>query len=114
MNRTSIIPALALIAAGAAQAALPVLYEEALAREEEKLIFTSPIAGIENNLWFEYRIEVIDAQKDFSGELRDADDVGDRREAWEDYADELRDERLHYIEEMAERGYRDGRVLVAD
>jgi methylthioribose-1-phosphate isomerase len=89
----------------AANAAV-VLYEESLAREEEKRILTHPIAGIENSLWFDYRIDVTEAQKELSSDLRRASDVEDLRDAWEEYAFELRHEREDYIHDMAKRGYR--------
>ncbi len=54
----------------AATAALPMLQEEAFAREQEALIITSPIAGIENSLWFDYRIDVTEAQKELTSDLR--------------------------------------------
>ena len=54
MKTTVILPLLALgLVAGAAQAAIPALYEEQIARAEEELILKTPIAGIENNLWFD-------------------------------------------------------------
>lgn len=83
-----------------------ILYEETLAREEEQRILTSPIAGIENNLWFDYRIDVTEAQKELSSDLRRASDVEDLRDAWEEYAFELRHEREDYVHDMAQRGYR--------
>lgn len=86
--------------------AVDVLHEEATARAEERLILANPIAGIENHLWFDYRINVTEAQKELTSDLRHAGDIEDRRDAWEEYAQELRKERRHYIEEMAERGYR--------
>jgi hypothetical protein len=100
--------------ASTAHAALPMLYEEALAREEEKQIITAPIAGIENSLWFDYRIDITEAQKELRSDLGRASDIDDRRDAWEEYAEELHDEREDYIEEMEERGYRMGVVTVED
>ncbi len=101
-----------LCVAGTAQG-VEVLYEETLAHQEERRILTSPIAGIENSLWFDYRIDVTEAQKELSSDLRRASDVEDLRDAWEEYAFELRDEREDYVEEMAERGYR-GIVTIVD
>ncbi len=112
MKRTALIPALALVTAGAAAAALPMLYEEQMARAEERLILTHPIAGIENSLWFDYRINVVESQKELASDLRDVSDLEDRRDAWEEYAHELKDERLDYIEDMEERGYRSGTVQI--
>lgn len=96
----------------AAQAALPMLDEEAFARDEERQIITSPIAGIENSLWFDYLIDVTEAQKELKSDLRKASDIEDLRDAWEEYGKELRHERIDYIEDMAERGYRIGEVTV--
>ena len=47
-----------------------------------------------------------EAQKELSSDLRRASDVEDLRDAWEEYAFELRHEREDYIHDMAERGYR--------
>lgn len=100
------------IFAASAQAALPILFEEALAREEEKRIFQNPIAGIENKYWFDYRIDITEAQKELHSDLGKADDVEDLRDAWEEYANELRSEREDYTRKMAKRGYRVGTVTV--
>ncbi len=98
--------------ATAGHAAISGLIEEKVAREEEQLIFNAPIAGIENKLWFNYRIDITEAQKELRSDLDRASDIEDLRDAWEEYARELRKERVHYIEEMAERGYRAGTVTV--
>jgi hypothetical protein len=100
--------------ATAAAAAIPMLHEEQVARTEESRIITLPIAGIENRLWFDYRINVTEAQKELGSDLRRATDIEDRRDAWEEYAVELKHERVHYIEEMAERGYRMGNAFIVD
>lgn len=98
--------------AGAGHAAVSELYEERLARAEERMILTAPIAGIENSLWYDYRIDITEAQKELRADLGQASDLEDLRDAWEEYTRELRQERKHYIEEMAERGYRSGTVTV--
>jgi hypothetical protein len=102
---------LGLIAA-TGNAAITGLLEEKVAREEERLIFDAPIAGIENKLWFNYRIDITEAQKELRSDVNRASDIEDLRDAWEEYARELIKERTHYIEEMAERGYRSGTVTV--
>ena len=114
MTKLATLPILALGFAAAATAAVPVLHEEQFARAEEALIITAPIAGIENRFWFDYRIDVTEAQKELTSDLRRASDIEDRRDAWEEYAHELKHERFHYIEEMAERGYRMGQVIIVD
>lgn len=102
----------ALIGATSAQATMPILQEEMIARNEERLIIAAPIAGIENSLWFDYLIDVTEAQKELKNDLRGASDLEDLRDAWEEYGRELRHERIDYIENMAERGYRMGEVTV--
>lgn len=106
------IAATALGLATAAQAAIPMLLEEAYAREEEKRIIQYPIAGIENSLWFDYRIDVTEAQKELKSDLGKASDLEDLRDAWEEYAVELRHEREDYVHDMAKRGYRMGEVTM--
>lgn len=97
-----------------AHAVLPVMYEEAYAREEERQIFKEPIAGIFNSSWYDYRINVTEAQKELASDLRGADDLEDRRDAWEEYGKELAKERRHYVTTMAKKGYRAGRVYFGE
>lgn len=104
-------PLVALGVAGAAGAAVQTLYEEQMARDEEKLILAAPIAGIMNSRWFDYRGDVLEAQKELNSDLRGASDIEDRRDAWEKYASELKDERIDYIKDMAKKGYRQGSVV---
>ena len=112
MKRTYLtLATLSMTAATAAQA-VPTLFGEQLARQEEQRIITSPIAGIENKLWVDYRIDIIEAQKELRSDLNRASDAEDLRDAWEEYADELRDEREDYVKKMAKRGYRMGIVTV--
>jgi hypothetical protein len=100
------------VTASMAHAAIADLVEERLAQAEERQIINAPIAGIENALWFDYRIDITEAQKELRADLSNASDIEDQRDAWEEYARELHKERFHYIEEMAERGYRMGTVTV--
>jgi hypothetical protein len=89
-----------------------MLYEEQWARQQEAQIFAAPIAGIENAFWFDYRGNILEAKEELASDLRRASDIEDRRSAWEEYGDELLDEREHYVDEMAERGYRAWSVTV--
>ncbi|MBN8818436.1 MAG: hypothetical protein J0I80_06930 [Sphingomonas sp.] len=89
-----------------------ILDEERLARQEEARIITAPIGGIETHFWFDYRANVNEARKELSSDLRHATDTEDRRDAWEEFRQELAHERTHYVKEMAERGYRYGTVTV--
>ena len=111
MKSITLAALVALTAAGSATAAVQILYEEQMARDEEKLILAAPIAGIKNSRWFDYRGNVNEAQKELHSDLRGASDVEDRRDAWEEYAHELKHERIDYIEDMAEKGYRQGYVV---
>ncbi len=98
--------------ATAGHAAISGLFEEKVAREEEQRIIDAPIAGIENKFWFNYRIDITEAQKELRSDLNRASDIEDLRDAWEEYAHELRKERSHYIKQMAKRGYRAATVSV--
>lgn len=88
--------------------------EEQAARAEKRLIIASPIGGIRNSRWYNYRANIGEAEKELANDLRGADDAEDVREVWDEYRGELRGERREYIREMAERGYRYGRVEVLD
>lgn len=111
MLKSIAFPMLALASAASA-AVSPTLYEESLARQEEGRIIASPIAGIQNRLWFDYRINVSEAQKELSSDLNHVSDSEDLRDAWEEYRHELAHGRRHYVKEMAERGHRYGIVTV--
>lgn len=106
------IAAIAAAATVAPALAQEMLYEEFWARQQEAQIFDAPIAGIQNRFWFDYRINVIEAQEELASDLGDASDIEDMRDAWEEYGHELKDERDHYVDEMAERGYRAYTVTV--
>ena len=77
-------------------------------------IITSPIAGIENSRWYDYRTNVNETSKELATDLRHASDTEDVRDAWDEYRIELAHERQHYISEMAERGYRYGAVFIGN
>ncbi len=113
MKLITAAPVLALMAiATTAQAALPMMYEEAAAHQEEQLIITAPIAGIQNKQWFNYRINILEAQKELTNDLRHAHKIKDQRHAWDEYGHELSHERKVYIHHMAKRGYRASVVTV--
>lgn len=114
MKSTTMIPIAALAMAGAATAALPLLHEERLARSEEARIISSPIAGITNSRWYDYRSDIGEAKKELSSDIRRASDLEDRRDPWEEYARELRNERMEYVNYMAKRGHRYGAVIWDD
>lgn len=101
-----------IVPATVATAAVPASYEERVAAHEESLVLRTPIGGIENSHWFDYRINVNESQKELASDLRHATDLEDRRDAFEEYAVELRHERRDYIKTMAKKGYRVPSVTV--
>lgn len=90
------------------------MYEARVAAAEEDHIITAPIGGIENSHWFNYRINVVEAQKELVSDLRHADKVKDQRNAFDEYGHELRHERGSYVHYMEKRGYRVPRVYIQD
>ncbi|QDK32333.1 hypothetical protein [Sphingomonas sp. IC081] len=102
--RTALV-AMALVPAGAA-IAIPTMYEKEVARGEEARIIQSPIGGIQNSKWYDYRINVNESRKELASDLRRASDIEDQRDAYSEYATELSHERGKYVKYMAKRGYR--------
>ena len=90
----------------------PVSYEEQLSRVESQLAYQAPIAGVENDYWFNYQTDLAEARKELTKDLRASSDAEDNRDAWEEYRAELADARGDYAREMAEKGYRVGEVRV--
>lgn len=114
MNKNTMLAALALVAVPTTAFALPVMYEEAVAHREEARILRSPIGGIQNSRWFDYRTNVNETRKELASDLRHASDTEDKRDAWDEYGSELRHERITYVEHMAKKGYRTPEVYVGD
>jgi hypothetical protein len=85
--------------------------------EQHVHILTAPLAGIRNNYWYDYRSDIEEAESELGSDLRRAKTQQDRREAWAEYNQELRDARKDYTKEMVERGYITrprGEVIVGD
>src|ERR1044072_6287844 len=114
LKRITIPASIVASAASVTAVVRPMLYEEQLAHQEEGLIIQSPIGGIKNHFWFDYRANVNETQKELSSDLRHVSDTEDLRDAWEEYRHELAHNRTHYVTEMAERGHRYGLVIVGD
>ena len=107
---TSALAATALLPVAAF--ASPVSYEEQLARAESRGVMRAPIAGVENNAWFDYRTDIDEARVELKKDLRASTDAEDERDAWDEYRTELADARHDYVKEMREKGYRPGQVRV--
>jgi len=114
MKTKTLIVAMALVAAPSAAFALPTLYEQQVAQQEEALILRAPIGGVRNSRWFDYRTNINETRKELASDLRHASDIEDRRDAFEEYGHELRHERLSYVKVMAKKGYRAPRVYVGN
>ncbi|MBH0113568.1 hypothetical protein I5E68_11465 [Novosphingobium sp. YJ-S2-02] len=109
--RTAAAAALA-IPATMAVAAVPMTVEQQMAQQEQARIIKSPIGGVENSHWFDYRINVTETQKELASDLRRASDLEDTRDAYSEFAYELKDNRQDYVEYMAKKGYRVPRVYL--
>lgn len=59
-----------------------------------------------NKWWLDYRTDISEAKRELRSDLRRATDQEDRRDAYEEYRQEIRDARHDYRKEMNERGYR--------
>lgn len=89
-----------------------VSYEEQLAQVETQLVYQAPIAGVQNNYWFNYQTDLAEARKELTSDLHGSSDAEDNRDAWDEYRAELADARGDYAKEMAEKGYPVGEVRV--
>lgn len=115
MKQTTIVrgAVLALVAVPTmAFAVVPDMYEARVAAAEEARIIRSPIAGVQNKQWFNYRVNVVETQKELATDLRKASDIEDQRDAYEEYGSELRHERASYVKTMQKKGYRVPRVYI--
>lgn len=74
----------------------------------------APIAGVENDYWYDYLSDIFEAEQELQSDLARATDPEDRNDAWDEYRNELADARSDYAGEMAERGYREGIVTLGE
>jgi hypothetical protein len=75
-------------------------------------IRTSPIAGVVNQYWYNYKADILEAEKELRSDLRHATDREDRWDAWDEWETEVVDADKDYVKEMRKKGYRSGRVTV--
>ncbi|MEL6528467.1 MAG: hypothetical protein AAGK01_07555 [Pseudomonadota bacterium] len=59
-----------------------------------------------NKWWIDYKTDISEAKRELRSDLRRATDQEDRRDAYEEYHQEIRDAKHDYRKEMRERGYR--------
>lgn len=72
----------------------------------------APIAGVYNKYWYNYRADILEAEKELTSDLRRATDREDRWDAWDEWATEIVDADKDYVKAMRKKGYRAGRVTV--
>jgi len=75
-------------------------------------IRTSPIAGVVNQSWYNYKADILEAEKELTSDLRHSTDREDRWDAWDEWQNEVVDADKDYVKEMRKKGYRSGRVTV--
>ena len=79
---------------------------------ETPQIRTAPIAGVVNQYWYNYKADIMEAEKELVSDLRHATDREDRWDAWDEWETEVVDADKDYVKEMRKKGYRSGRVTV--
>lgn len=93
------------VAAAVPYHAMPPGFERPEIRER-------PIAGVYDQHWYNYRTDILEAEKELVSDLRRATDREDRWDAWDEWAVELVDADKDYVKKMRKKGYRAGRVTV--
>lgn len=110
MKKWTTLAILMALPATAAVAAVP--YGSQPPGFEAPHIRTSPIAGIVNQQWYNYRADILEAEKELTSDLRHSTDREDRWDAWDEWETEVVDADKDYVKEMRKKGYRSGRVTV--
>ena len=110
MKKWTTLAIIAALPATAAVAAVP--YGAMPPGFEAPHIRTSPIAGVVNQQWYNYKADVLEAEKELRSDLRHATDREDRWDAWDEWSTEVADADKDYTKEMRKKGYRTGRVTV--
>lgn len=82
--------------------------------EDHPEVREQPIAGHYNKFWYNYLADIQEADKELKSDMRRATDEEDKRDAWEEYKQELVDADKDYVKEMRERNFRVGRVTVGN
>ncbi|WP_077147411.1 hypothetical protein [Sphingopyxis sp. KK2] len=110
MKKWTTLAILLALPASAAVAAVP--YASMPAGFERPEIRTAPIAGVVNQYWYNYKADIMEAEKELVSDLRHATDREDRWDAWDEWTQEVTDADKDYVKEMRKKGYRSGRVTV--
>ena len=59
-----------------------------------------------NKWWVDFKTDISEARRELRSDLRRATDAEDRRDAYDEYHNEIADAKKDYTKEMRERGYR--------
>lgn len=59
-----------------------------------------------NKWWVDFQTDINEAKRELRSDLRRATDAEDRRDAYDEYHNEIADAKKDYAKEMRERGYR--------
>ena len=110
MKKSTTLALLLALPASAAVAAVP--YNSMPPGFDRPAIRTAPIAGITNQYWYNYKADILEAEKELTSDLRRATDREDRWDAWDEWANEVVDADKDYVKEMRKKGYRAGRVSI--
>ncbi|MDK2759961.1 MAG: hypothetical protein KYX64_01215 [Sphingopyxis sp.] len=110
MKKWTAFAAILALPATAAVAAVP--YASMPPGFERPHIRTAPIAGVVNKQWYNYKADILEAEKELSTDLRKATDREDRWDAWDEWGNEVVDADKDYVKKMRDKGYRSGRVTV--
>ncbi len=110
MKKWTLFAAALAIPTTAAMAAVP--YGSQPPGFERPHIRTAPIAGVGNQQWYNYKTDILEAEKELTSDLRRATDREDRWDAWDEWQNEVVDADKDYVKEMRKKGYRVGRVTV--
>lgn len=79
---------------------------------EAEIRLDAPIAGVENDAWYDYQSDALEAEEELQSDLARATDTEDRFEAQVEYRREIADALADYQAKMINAGYPVGRVTV--
>ena len=70
--------------------------------------YRAPVApnNYTNKWWIDFQTDISEARRELRSDLRRATDAEDRRDAYDEYHNEIADAKKDYTKEMRERGYR--------
>lgn len=102
-----------LFTAVAAALGAPALADSYDGYGDAQIRLDAPIAGVENDAWYDYQSDALEAEEELRSDLARATDEEDRFEAGVEYERELADALADYQGKMINAGYPVGRVTVA-